>query len=198
MKTYQEEQVEKTQKLQKIAISVLPHLTGAWRMTNRVDGDGEIFGTGLIGPDEQEIIFAIPWNKPDRFEISGNFPNGLSQHLSYHGEREKTSITVAQSKDPQRIASDIENRLLPGYLRELEKCRQRKQKNDEYKDNQKNTLERIHAAVGQEGNIRDHSPDTMYCHDFHSLTVKYHSGATVRVEMTLPIETFLKVVEFIK
>ncbi|MFH1760317.1 MAG: hypothetical protein ABIA63_04375, partial [bacterium] len=128
----------------------------------------------------------------------GGFVNGLFQHLSYHTDREKTNITVAASKDPRRIAADIEKRLLPGYLRELAKARENKKSADNYAANQRSVLERIQAAVGGASHLPNHTKETLYCSQFHGLTVKYYSGYDVQIEMKLPVEMFLKVIEFIK
>lgn len=197
MTTWQEEKEEEARTLRDMAKAVLPHLTGTWTMKDKVNLDGVVLGVMLTGSDGQEIDFRVPWNKPDRIEISGGFGNGLAQHLSYREDREKTSITVAAGKDPKRIAADIEKRLLPGYIRELKKAKERKQSADEYAANQRNVLERIQAAVGG-GHIPDHTKETLYCSNFHGLTVKYYSGYDVRIEMNLPVEMLIEVIEFIK
>ena len=188
MTTYQEEQQTKIKRLNEVIAAVMPHLAGTWA----ADANHN-----MIGENDAVLHFGTPRNKPDRFEICGGFGNGLSQHMSYHGEREKTSITVAGNKDPKRIAADIEKRLMPGYLIELEKTKKNKQSADNYRENQKEVLTRIQAAVG-DGHMPDHTKETLYCRGFHELTVKYYSGDDVRIEMSLPVDLTLKVIGFIK
>lgn len=189
MTTYQEEQQTKIKRLNEVIAAVMPHLAGTWA----ADANHN-----MIGENDAVLHFGIPWNKPDRFEICGGFGNGLSQHLSYHGDREKTSITVAAGKDPKRIAADIEKRLLPGYIRELSKTKRKKQDADDYATNQRSVLERIQAAVGEGAHIPTHNRETLYCSQFHGMALKYYSGPMVRIDIDLPIEMLIAVIGFIK
>ena len=72
------------------------------------DGASVFLRIGPYGPRNGRLI------------ISGEYPGTYDQHRV-----DRHEITVAADKDPGKIARDIERRLLPDYLPDLEKVRER-------------------------------------------------------------------------
>ena len=60
------------------------------------------------------------YQNASKFHIDGDFPRAENGGYSHYGQ--SPSINVSDSKTPEQIARDIEKRLLPVYLPELEKA----------------------------------------------------------------------------
>ncbi len=85
----------------------------------------------LIGSDGQEIqVQNGDYKTKNRLNFFGCFPkNEKGEHMHYGA---LPSITVAVEKSPEKIARDIEKRLLPIYLPELEKAIEQVEQSNKY------------------------------------------------------------------
>ena len=186
MTTYEEKE-----KLREIVSAVAPFL-GDWQISDDKDNYRGIY---LSSPDERELQFAFPWNKSDRIEIRGIFPNGLNRYRPYSGnEHEKTEITVSAEKPPKRIAQDIKKRLLPPYERMFAIAQKRKQENDQYKAKRRQAMEMIKEAIGGDVHFSEYREDELYGYR-HPFKAKYWSGDKIEFTITLPLE---KAIELLK
>ena len=125
----------------------------------------------------------------DRIKIYGIF-RGLSQYLYRFRNPEKTEITVGANKPVERIVKDIQSRLLPAYQIQLAEARAQKQKNDEYQEKKKRTIEElathIHDARMPEG------LDSVYGYE-PNLTLKWSGDNSFRLEIDLTTAQVKKV-----
>lgn len=89
----------------------LSKTTGApWTRTARLEDEN--WRAEIAGPGEQKLFLSNIWGGRGRLYISGSFPDGVE--LPYKAER--PSITVAETKEPDKIAADVTRRLLPTYV----------------------------------------------------------------------------------
>jgi hypothetical protein len=94
------------------------------------EGYGRIHLTARKG-DQEITARAGCYDLKDRAEFKGHYPNPKETRRSDYG-RTWHSITCAMTKTAEQMRRDIERRLLPGYLAELEKVRQQNQEADRY------------------------------------------------------------------
>lgn len=188
---------EENQMARDKAAAVIPYLTGTWRLDENPESHG---GGLLIGCDENAdmtLWFWLYWRDKTRLEIHGGFPNGLASYLSYHGEREKLEITVAVDKDPKRIAQDIERRLMPGYLIELNKTKERKRADDDFKNRRAEMLNKLCEILG-DAQLHDHDQAVVWLGNSYPYgRVNYRSDG-LEFALTLPVETAWKVAAIIR
>lgn len=182
MTSYQEEQRLKQEFLSLTATGVAKFLEGKWTL------DSEKMT--LNGPGERAIDFGLPWNNDSRIIISGCWINDLSQHLPY--KREKTEITVSKEKTHEQIARDITRRLLPDYERVLEKTIYFRAKHLEYQSQKNAAMEKIKIAIGGDADIRE---GQIFGYEPYSFQAKYHSDGEISLEITLPVEKAVKLLE---
>lgn len=121
-----------------MAAAVARHLPG-WR----VKGE-EHRARVLVNEDGAEVYFRQEYNKPDRIEVSGAFPRSelSSSYFGPHGQR--FVISCALSRGPEKIARDVERRLLPGYLPKYAEARASRDAHDQ----QLRDAEKLAADLG--------------------------------------------------
>jgi len=113
---HEENMVVETKAREIAAAMSNPLLGVAWILDEKKN---EEYSNGAwITSGDLELHLRIGYGTKGRLEISGGF-NGLSGYLPYHGNREKTEITVAVDKSAVAVARDIERRLLPPYKKML-------------------------------------------------------------------------------
>lgn len=76
----------------------------------------------LVGPGDKKLFLSNTWGGPGRLHIAGRLPTKEGHTHS------KVSITVALTSPPEKVASAIERRLMPGYLVELAEAKDNLQK----------------------------------------------------------------------
>jgi hypothetical protein len=147
-----EREAKEREGFQVIIQRVAPLLTinGNWSYEPNINGKETCY---LVGRGDAKIWVKLDqWKKPNRIVLSSSYPN-------YHGQIscKHFDITVAANKEPTKIARDIENRLLPEYLPELERVLERIKKTKEYEENKANQIKMIADHFGLEvhenGNI---------------------------------------------
>ena len=103
-----------------LAIEVAKYLKG-WKI--EPDLDKAWRGARIQGPDKAEVFISVDWR--DKGCASGCFPADSGGALMsaarwglvpYNQENDECTIGFNPGKDPERIARDIERRLLPIYL----------------------------------------------------------------------------------
>ncbi len=122
---------------------------------NNLDRDNEPMKDHgyLLGPNEARIhVHFDTWHK--RISISSSYPNG---HDTYGIE--SVSITVSPTKEPAKIAKDIQSRLLPEYLVQLQKAKDQIKAHNEYEANRTAMMQRIADYLGVE--IHDNGSHTL-------------------------------------
>ena len=96
----------------------------------------------LTGPDGAELGLSLDYGRGThlmRLTVRTEM-NGLRSHMGGADHEVKSEITVSPDKDPAKIATDIERRLLPQYLEVMARAQVNKARYDE-------TLAGIHATV---------------------------------------------------
>lgn len=124
-------------------------------------------------------ISIISWGaNKGRIVIRGDY-NIFYQFLPY--KKEKTEITVTPTKTPEQIAKDIKNRLLPTYQKQLKEAQGKKQAHDNFKDNEKATLESI-ASFMKAGKI-EIKDNTIYSYKPIDIKINTSCDNTFNVEI---------------
>ena len=167
---------EDKQRVRQKAIEVCSYMEG-WKL----DDSKDLYGTVLLSDSGRGLFFQPIWSNADRVEISGYFGD-LRQFLTY--EKEKTTITVGMAKTPERIAKDIEKRLLPAYERMFIKATEGKRVHDEYEKEKRAVLEAVRDAIGGDAHVIQDDRVISY-HPFRC-DVKI-SGHEVELRLTLPL-----------
>ena len=148
-----------------------------WQLDDREDLYGTVLSNGV-----RSLMFAPIWGNTERMEISGYYGD-LGRFLPY--DREKAEITVSMAKTPERMARDIEKRLLPAYERVLARVMEGKKGYDRYEAEKREVLESVRQAIGRDAHVIQDDRVVSY-RPFHCL-VKYRSGKEVVLELTLPL-----------
>ena len=158
----------------------------------RLDEEQGTYGTLIMSNDSDGLVFSPIWNNSNRVEIHGYY-GGLNKYLPY--EREKTEITVSMAKTPERIAKDIEKRLLPAYKKVYAETMEAKKVDDEYKKKKVFILETIQKTIGGDAHII-HDKKVISYKPFEC-DVKYWSGHNVRLKITLPLEKAIEILKML-
>jgi len=169
---------EDKKRIREKATEVCAHMEG-WNL----DGRDDMYGTVLLSDGGRGLFFQPIWNSADRVEISGYY-GGLNQFLPY--EREKDKITVSLAKTPERIAMDIEKRLLPAYERMLAKAIENKGRHDRYEAEKREVLETVRDAIGGDAHVIQDDRVISY-RPFHCVA-KHSSGWEAKLELGLPLK----------
>ncbi len=186
---YEEEKTE----LAKKAGGICAKLTDNWTLDGNFEGNRVIIKSG-----QKQLHLQFPWNDTNRLMISGSWPNGLYNFLPYN--KLKTEITVTKDKAPERIARDIEKRLLPNYEKMLQEAIKGKEVNDAYLDRKDKALKRIIEAIGGDAHIMEHNQQ-VHSWKPYDCTVEYHGHYSsdeeteVQLRIRLPLE---KVIEILR
>lgn len=156
----------------------------------RLDEEQEVYGTLIVSNSGGGLVFSPIWNNSNRVEIHGYYGD-LNQYLPY--KREKTEITVSMAKTSERIAKDIEKRLLPVYEKVYAETMEAKKVDDKYKREKAAILKTIQEVIGGDAHII-HDKEVISYKPFEC-DVEYWSGHNVRVKIILSLE---KAVEILK
>lgn len=178
---------EDKERIRERAIEVCRCMDG-WRL----DGRDDLYGTVLLSDGGRGLFFHPIWSSADRMEISGYY-GGLGQFLPY--DREKTKITVSMAKAPERVARDIEKRLLPAYERMLAKAIESKERHDRYEREKKDVLESVRDAIGGDAHIIQDDRVISY-RPFHC-DAEHRSGHDVQLKLTLPLKKAIRVLRML-
>ncbi len=144
--TYEEKRIREAE-VERAFQTTMEKVAGCmgWTWSN-LDRDGNPWHDGgyLTAAHEGKIHIRLDtWHK--RISISACYPNG---HDTYGIK--PISITVSPTKEPARIAKDIQSRVLPEYLVNLEKAKEQIKKHNEYEVNRRAMMERIAIWFGVE------------------------------------------------
>ena len=167
---------ENKRRVREKAMEVCECMKG-WQLDDREDLYGAVLSDGV-----RSLMFAPIWGNTERMEIRGYYGD-LGQFLPY--DKEKTEITVSMAKTPERIARDVEKRLLPAYERVLAKAMENKESYEKREAEKRSTLEAVKQAIGGDANVIQDDRVVSY-RPFHCLA-KYRSGKEVVLELTLPL-----------
>jgi len=99
-------------------------------------------GVCLHGPGDQELWVCRMWNHRERAEIHGSYPPGEET-----GRLPRHQITVAISRPPEAIVTDITRRLLPAYRNDLKIARERIEQAAHDDENRARIAARLLAAI---------------------------------------------------
>ncbi len=96
-------------------------------------------------------LYISPARQHGQLNISASVADRLREHRPYYreGEAPKTSINVAISKDPKRIAADIRRRLLPEHERESAACAANKVRHDDLNARRVAALAQVATPFGE-------------------------------------------------
>jgi hypothetical protein len=167
-----------------------------------VDGDGRPKGFTL--PGEQEVCLSYD-NYKHRIHVSGGWP-----HSRIVGETHKrfgpwdiyprpadVDITLSADKAPEKIATEISRRFMPGYVQVLTECLRRRDAHENYLKSQAALAAKISAALGQKpGTILDLPANLTEIGVYGDVEV---SGENVGFKIrSLDAQKALMLVEFLK
>jgi hypothetical protein len=128
--------------IEKIADEVARHL-GDMRGERWTTGEGwHDWQRRLHGPHGEALFISIDPRTPDRVRVSGELPKCDSRPEDNH------TITVAATRRPVDIAIEIQRRLLPGYLADLEWVRERNARGERQHEARSQRLARIAELFG--------------------------------------------------
>jgi hypothetical protein len=109
-----------------------------------VTGDGPMARTNT-----PRLIISQRWHKDRRIEISGCWPYAEGQGVITPGGVDgKARITVAHDKSAWKVAGEVQNRLLPGYLAAWDVCMARVESYRAHEAASKGLAERLADGAG--------------------------------------------------
>lgn len=124
---------------------LLSGLTGQqWQARLDTEGSDSSWRQNIDGPDQAAIFVSNTWGGKGRIHLSGSFPHDV--RFSYQEQR--PTITVAETTTPERIAKEIQRRLLPEYLPLLAKKLADKNAHDNLEANKLKTFVKALAVIG--------------------------------------------------
>lgn len=134
----------------KIATLTAAALGNGWRTEHGYSTDDS--DARLCGPDDEDIHMSQAWeySRQDRLVLSGSLTGELRTHIHdnvYPYPRHE--ITVSRSKSAERIARDIERRLLPGYRATLATARRIQRRHQERTAARDALAAELIAALGE-------------------------------------------------
>jgi hypothetical protein len=166
--------------IEKTADEVARHL-GDRRGEKWTAGEGyHSWQRRLHGPYGEVLFVNIRPNHEDRIRVSGELPRCDCRPEDDH------TITVAASRTPKAIAAEVDRRLLPGYLADLNWVRERNAHAGLQYTHRVLTLERIAGLFGVVYQPEDYDPGRSSSRA--ELTVR-GDGWTVTVTMQGPALT---------
>ena len=181
---------EKAQEAFLTLMAEVPKYLTGWTWTNIGWGNKPTKDHGhLIGSDEKRISVKLDaWH--NRITLSSVYPNHYPVQAG-----ESISITVSPSKTPQQIAKDLERRLLPKYIKELQAQKDRIRRQTEYEANRKNTLDRIakHFELEHDRNLQMIYPYWKCVH-----MVENYGEDTVKFTVECDADKAIEVLELLK
>lgn len=136
------------------------------------------------------------YQNTDKLHIFVDFPRTEKREMVHYGE--SPSINVSETKTPEQIARDIERRLLPAYLPELEKAlAQVEQINSRDQKRQANTQKMADYFGVAPQNDRE---QTIYVYDkIKGLGYKIAATEdTVKFELEISPEMAIKIFDLLK
>jgi len=165
-----------------------------WELDEDIDSTSYVWRGLARSAEGRQLLFRLEWNKNDRLEISGSWGMGLYQFLPYN--REKTEITVSRKKSPEKIAKEIERRLLPAYERMFAKAVRHKEANDSYEKRKKDALEAIKAAIGGDAHFTSDG-NKVYSYEPYNCDAEFYTDE-VKLELRLPLEKAVRMLKWLK
>lgn len=133
-----------------------------------------------------------------QFHISGDFPKTeKGQHIHYG---QSPSINVSDSKTPEQIARDIEKRLLPIYLPELEKTIGQVDRINIYDQKRKANIQKMADYFGIEFKEDNQEPSIYFYENIEGLgsRIWVQGENKVKFELELTPEMAIKVFDLLK
>jgi hypothetical protein len=183
-----ERETKECEAFQGIIQGVAPLLTinGNWSYEPSTNGKETCY---LIGRGDAKIWVKLnQWIKPNRIVLSSFYPNYRGQVSYKHFE-----ITVSANKEPAKIARDIENRLLPDYLPELERVIERIKRTKEYEENKANQIKMIADHFG----LEVHENGNIYPRWDSIRSIKSYSEDKVQFEIECSAELAIKMLDLL-
>jgi hypothetical protein len=101
-------------------------------------------------PDGGRLFFSAGRER-GHLHISASVAESLRQHRPYYreGEAPRTSINVSEAKSVQRVAADVQRRLLSEYQREAAACAANKARHDDLNAQRILALTKVAAPFGE-------------------------------------------------
>ena len=148
--------------------------------------------------DSQSIrISNGSYQKENKLHIAGDFPKSTKGESSHYGE--PISINVSVSKTPEQIARDIEKRLLPVYLPELEKAVNQTNSTNIYHQKREANIRKMAEYFGVE--FKEDKEPSIYVYDrIKGLgsRIEAYGEDTIKFELELTPEIAIKVSNLLK
>lgn len=134
-----------------------------------------------------------------KLHISGAFPTTIKGEPGYYYGNSQSSINVSDSKTPKQIARDIERRLLPVYLPELEKAVDQVNTINLYHQKRMANIQKMAKYFGVEFK-EDEEPSIWVYEKIKGLgsKIEAYGEDTVEFELKLSPEVAIKVFELLK
>ena len=138
------------------------------------------------------------YQNASKFHIDGDFPRAENGGYSHYGQ--SPSINVSDSKTPEQIARDIEKRLLPVYLPELEKAIKQVEQANVYDQKRRANIQKM-ADYFQVEFREDNQGLSIYAHDLIKglgPRIEVYGENTVKFELELTPERAIEVFNILK
>ena len=140
------------------------------------------------------------YQEEHKLHISGEFPRTIKGEVGRYGES-KSSINVSDSKTPEQIARDIEKRLLPIYLSELEEAVTQVNRTNIYHQKRQANIQKMadyFQVEFKEDNSKE--PSIYVCDRMKGLSsrIRVYGEDTVKFELELTPEMAIRVLNLLK
>ena len=174
------------QKALKEIVSFLP----GWRV-ERLYPQNDASDERYKAIDERGRAFSIHeiWNKKDRWEFLVVWPmmlNGASQ--TPYREEDRPSCTVAKSRGPKAIATDLQRRFLPDLIEAWDKQKAQADENDAYKLATENLYQELYSILYPGRECKIHSGRDLITSDYevnvNEVRIVGKDRVTIKVELT--------------
>ena len=148
--------------------------------------------------DQQSIrVSNGDYQEQNKLHISGAFPTSIKGESSRYGN--PIDINVSVSKTPEQIARDIERRLLPLYLPELEKAIDRVNRMNTYHQKREANIRKMAEYFGVE--FKPDKDPSIYVYDkIPGLGSRIETSGEENVKFTLEVapDLTIKVFDLLK
>lgn len=148
--------------------------------------------------DSQSIrISNGSYQNEQKFHITGDFPRSVKGESSHYGE--PISINVSISKAPEQIARDIERRLFPTYLPELEKAVTQVNSANIYHQKREANIQKMAEYFGVE--FKPDKDPSVYAYDKIKglgFRIEARGENTIKFELELTPEKAIKVFDLLR
>ncbi len=134
------------------------------------------------------------YGNQNRLAVRGHYPADYKGRHHLSGHDNAPSITIAETKTPEAIVTDIKRRFMPSYLETLAKVRERNARWKEEEEAKERALRLLAKAFG----VRDvRTTGQEWAVYFHKGSAKVYSGGDVELKVYAPLPAALKIATLI-